>query len=237
MDTAEHSVKQISSQKCCDVKPYLEESEKNGDSFQTQNVSGPANQVELKALETPEPDSCKEKAIKQCPVTSQDELWMKRALEMAREAQACAEVPVGCVLVYQDQEVAVGRNHVNETKNATRHAEMLAIDCARDWCKLQGLKPEQVFPETSLYVTVEPCIMCAAALRILGLTKVIYGCANERFGGCGSVLSVHTDDLPTLGPAYPCSAGLYAQQAVDLLKDFYKGENINAPEDKRKTKS
>ena len=61
-------------------------------------------------------------------------------------------------------------------------------------------------------------------------------CANKRFGGCGSILSIHTDELPDLGVKLECVGGVMADRAVSILKDFYKGENTNCPEEKRKVK-
>ncbi len=163
--------------------------------------------------------------------------WMKEAFVSAEEALRAREVPVGCVMVYQDQVIARGCNYVNETKNATRHAESVAIDHVLEWCQKNDHQSDKVFEEITVYVTVEPCIMCTTALRVMHISNVVYGCANERFGGCGSVLSVHTDELPDIGPPLHCISGVMAMQAVDLLKGFYKGENLNAPEDRRKIKS
>jgi tRNA-specific adenosine deaminase 2 len=135
--------------------------------------------------------------------------------------------------------VGCGRNEVNITKNATRHGEMIAIDQVKQYCELNGLGCEDVFRQCSLYVTVEPCIMCAAALRLLCIPKVVYGCENERFGGCGSILNVHSDiyaEMPdscsgNQGPGKPFHvfSGIYAKQAVDLLQRFYLQTNPNAP--------
>ena len=120
---------------------------------------------------------------------------MKQALKMAKQALNDHEVPVGCVVIFNDTVIATGCNDVNRTKNATRHAEMLAVEQVRDWCKKVDKNEVDVFKQSVLYVTTEPCIMCAAALRILKLTNVVYGCPNQRFGGCGSRLSVHTTDF------------------------------------------
>ncbi|XP_028913769.1 tRNA-specific adenosine deaminase 2 isoform X2 [Ornithorhynchus anatinus] len=128
--------------------------------------------------------------------------WMERATHMAQEALENGEVPVGCLMVYNNKIVGMGRNEVNETKNATRHAEMVAIDQVLNWCLRRGKNPTEVFQRTVLYVTVEPCIMCAAALRIMRIPLVVYGCQNERFGGCGSVLNISSDDLPNTGTAF-----------------------------------
>uniref|UniRef100_A0A8C4QQU3 CMP/dCMP-type deaminase domain-containing protein n=1 Tax=Eptatretus burgeri TaxID=7764 RepID=A0A8C4QQU3_EPTBU len=128
-------------------------------------------------------------------------------------------------MVYKDTVVCRGSNEVNVTKNATRHAELVAADEVLSWCQKQSLAPDSVFPHTTLYVTVEPCIMCTAALRFLRIKAVVYGCRNERFGGCGSVLSVHSDNLPNTGKSYQCISGHRAQEAVDMLKSFYRGQN------------
>lgn len=162
--------------------------------------------------------------------------WMEKTFELAEEAMRNGEVPVGCILVYEDSILATGRNEVNETKNATRHAEIVAIDKVVDWCQKEGLETDEIFKSSTLFVTVEPCIMCAGALRQVGIRKCVYGCANERFGGCGSILSVHGDDLSDLGEKLECVGGVMAERAVNILKEFYKGENTNCPEEKRKLK-
>ncbi|XP_019727037.1 tRNA-specific adenosine deaminase 2 isoform X1 [Hippocampus comes] len=155
--------------------------------------------------------------------------WMDCAFEMAKEALNNGEVPVGCLLVYKDKVVGKGRNEVNETKNATRHAEMVALDQLLDWCRLGNQDARSVCEQTVLYVTVEPCIMCAAALRLMNIPLVAYGCGNERFGGCGSVLDVSSAELTRTGNSYKCVMGHRANEAVEMLKTFYKQENPNAP--------
>ena len=164
------------------------------------------------------------------------ERWMRKALELAQEALAAGEVPVGCIIVYKDRVIATGNNRVNETKNATRHAEMVALDEVFAWCQSERLDQSDVLSESVLYVTVEPCIMCAAALRQVALSLVVYGCNNDRFGGCGSVLAVHTDHMMSHDPPLRHRAGVCADEAVQLLKLFYKGENPSAPVPKKKRK-
>ncbi|RWS11402.1 initiation factor 4E-like protein [Dinothrombium tinctorium] len=152
------------------------------------------------------------------------------------------EVPVGCVFVFNKHQsndyliVGKGRNRVNETKNATRHAEMEAIDEAIEWCKTNGIQLESLWKNIIVFVTVEPCIMCARALRMLGVKKIYFGCANERFGGCGSVLSVHND--PRLGefPLECLPNSIAAETSVKLLQSFYMGINPNAPKPNLKRK-
>ncbi|CAN9507499.1 unnamed protein product [Ophioblennius macclurei] len=158
--------------------------------------------------------------------------WMDSAFHMARDALENGEVPVGCLMVYDDQVVGKGRNEVNETKNATRHAEMVSLDQLLEWCRHGNQDARSVCKRTALYVTVEPCIMCAAALRLLNIPLVVYGCSNERFGGCGSVLDVSLARLPQSGTAFKCVSGHRAEEAVEMLKAFYKQENPNAPKPK-----
>ncbi|XP_034017756.1 tRNA-specific adenosine deaminase 2 isoform X2 [Thalassophryne amazonica] len=155
--------------------------------------------------------------------------WMDSAFHMAKDALGHGEVPVGCLLVYDNQVIGRGQNE------ATRHAEMVALDQLLDWCRHSNLEVRAVCEQTALYVTVEPCVMCAAALRLLRIPLVVYGCRNERFGGCGSVLDVSSADLPQTGSTFKCVSGHRADEAVDILKTFYKQENPNAPNPKTRT--
>ncbi|KAM9421182.1 tRNA-specific adenosine deaminase 2 isoform 3-T3 [Salvelinus alpinus] len=148
----------------------------------------------------------------------------------AKEALENGEVPVGCLMVYNNEILGKGRNEVNETKNATRHAEMVALDQVLEWCRHRDLDPRTVCERTVLYVTVEPCIMCAGALRLTNIPLVVYGCNNDRFGGCGSVLDIPSADLPHTGSSFKCISGFRAEEAVEMLKTFYKQENPNGPE-------
>lgn len=162
-----------------------------------------------------------------------DNKFMQEAFEQAIEALESNEVPVGCVFVYDGAVVGQGRNTVNAMRNATRHAEMNCIDRVLEWCGERGLDYEAVFKKVSVYVTVEPCGMCADALGQLCVDSVIFGCSNDRFGGCGSII-----DVPRLYD-YPMHfiKGVRAEEAIELLKEFYKGENPNAPTAKAKKKT
>lgn len=154
-----------------------------------------------------------------------DEL-MNEAFVEAKSALAIGEVPVGAIFVSKESGEILARacNSVNATKNATRHAELNCID------QILSKNKDFNFKQAIVYVNVEPCIMCAGALIDLNVAAIFFGCRNERFGGCGSVL-----DLPHLYQGQTLIKGGYRnQEAVDLLKLFYKGENPNAPEDKRK---
>ncbi|KAG8856511.1 tRNA(adenine34) deaminase [Serendipita sp. 411] len=155
--------------------------------------------------------------------------WMKVALEMAKEAMEAGEVPVGCVFVRDGVAIAKARNRTNELRNGTRHAELEAIDSIlSDSSLTTDPGTPGVLNTTTLYVTVEPCIMCGSALRQLGIKEVFYGCGNERFGGCGSVLAVNQDSHP-VHPPYPATMGYLREDAIMILRKFYLTENKNAP--------
>lgn len=154
---------------------------------------------------------------------------MEIALELGRKANENREVPVGCVFVYRDSIIATGANLVNQTKNATRHAEMICVDQVLEYCKQNELRYQDVFGELTVIVTVEPCIMCAAALNELNTKEIIFGCMNDRFGG-QTVLNVF--DL--LDSKCRVTGGVLAEEAMGLLKEFYKGVNPSAPFPKHK---
>ncbi|GBC01882.1 hypothetical protein RclHR1_04370003 [Rhizophagus clarus] len=158
--------------------------------------------------------------------------YMREALNLAQEAYDNCEIPVGCVFVLDDKIIGSGRNRTNETCNGTRHAEFEAIDQILS----SGEYTSEVFQRCILYVTVEPCVMCSYALRQLRIKHVYYGCANERFGGAGSVFNIHQDPQLVLHPAYQCEGGYYRDDSIMLLRKFYIRENEKAPVPKRKHK-
>jgi len=125
---------------------------------------------------------------------------MQAALEEARCALTAREVPVGCTFVCgrTGELLASGRNRMTERCNATSHAELLAAS----FILSSAPTPEEGrarLRESTLYVTVEPCVMCAAAMLSLGIKRIVFGCFNENFGGCGTVLSVHRGVAECLG--------------------------------------
>ncbi|KAE8148851.1 cytidine deaminase-like protein [Aspergillus avenaceus] len=152
--------------------------------------------------------------------------FMKQALLMGEKALEVGETPVGCVLVYRGQIVGSGMNDTNKSMNGTRHAEFIAID------EMLRAYPRSLLRSTDLYVTVEPCVMCASALRQYQIRAVYFGCSNERFGGTGSILSLHSDT--SIDPPYPVYGGLFGKQAIMLLRRFYIQENEKAPKPRPK---
>lgn len=170
-------------------------------------------------------------------IHSSDNLFQE-CLEQAKLALREKEVAIGCIFynTKTNEVVARGRNSVNATKNATRHAEMNCIDDTIRYCSLNQLEPDDLWPVLDVYVTCEPCIMCARILRNLKFNRVYYGCSNERFGGCRSVLNVANDDKIIKEKKLEFVHGIREQDTINLLKTFYSGENLNAPEGLRKVK-
>lgn len=159
--------------------------------------------------------------------------YMRVALEQAQFALERLEIPIGCAFVRNNKVIATGSNRTNEERNGTRHAELDAIDSLLAHAVTTGTAVP--FRECDVYVTCEPCIMCAGALSLVGVRHVYYGCANDRFGGCDSILPIasmgcgvcSSDD--SLGHTFGCTAGLYAAEAVELLQKFYFQGNPRAP--------
>ncbi|XP_060520323.1 tRNA-specific adenosine deaminase 2-like isoform X4 [Cylas formicarius] len=158
---------------------------------------------------------------------SGEKKFMELAFSYAQQALQNLEVPVGCIFVYHNEVLVVGRNEVNQSRNATRHAEMVCIDHVHNYCKANRLDSGVIFSQVVVYVTVEPCIMCAAALYSLNVKSVTFGCKNDRFGG-STVFNV----AERLKTETIIKGGYQAAKSMDLLKKFYKGTNPNAPPSK-----
>jgi tRNA(adenine34) deaminase len=146
-------------------------------------------------------------------LTVEDLDFMTAALALAKEAGDAGEVPVGCVITRQGQIVGRGRNRREEGKNALAHAEIEAIN---DACRnLGGWR----LWECTLYVTLEPCPMCAGAIVNARIPRVVYGASDAKCGACGSVCDIFTMDFNH----HPqVETGLLAEESSALLADFFK---------------
>ena len=141
-----------------------------------------------------------------------DEQCMRRALELARESAAEGETPVGAVVTRHGEIVGEGRNRRELGKNALYHAEIEAIDQA---CKrLGGWR----LWECELYVTLEPCPMCAGAIINARIPRVVYGAADPKAGCCGSVTDLFA--LP-FNHKPVAEGGLLGEECAALLRDFF----------------
>lgn len=141
------------------------------------------------------------------------EYWMRLALEEARQAAEEDEIPVGAVIVHKDACIARAHNLCEQTGNPTAHAEMLAIQQA---CRQLGT---QRLRGCTLYVTLEPCPMCAGALMAAQLESCYYAAADARQGCCASVYALPQD--PAFYHHVYCIAGCLQEEAAALLRRFF----------------
>ena len=141
------------------------------------------------------------------------ELYMRQALELAYEAAAAGEVPVGCVIVYNGQVVGRGRNRREEKQAVSSHAEMEAMAQAN--AALGSWRLE----ECTLYVTLEPCPMCAGAIINARIPRVYYGARDREMGACGGVLNLFMERFPHR-PALV--GGVLGEECRAVLSEFFK---------------
>ena len=142
-----------------------------------------------------------------------DLYYMDEALKLAREAAQAGEVPVGCVITRGDEIVGRGRNRREADKCALAHAEIEAIGEA---CRnLGGWR----LWECTLYVTLEPCPMCAGAIINARIPRVVYGASDSKFGACRSVCSLFS---MAFNHHPEVEAGVREQEAAELMQDFFR---------------
>ncbi|MDY3051759.1 MAG: tRNA adenosine(34) deaminase TadA [Ndongobacter sp.] len=142
-----------------------------------------------------------------------DRHYMRRALSVARKAAQCGEVPVGAVLVWRGHRVAEWGNRVEADGVALRHAEML---CLEEGSRRLGWR----LNEATMYVTLEPCAMCAGALIHCRLGRLVFAARDRERGCCGSMLDL--PGQPSLFHHVDVSSGLYEQEASELLRAFFR---------------
>ena len=140
--------------------------------------------------------------------------FMAVALDEARAAAAAGEVPIGAVAVQDGQIIARGQNRVLRDNDPTAHAEIVALRAAAAALKNYRLNG------VALYVTLEPCSMCAGAIIHARLDRLVYGAADPKAGACGSVLSVLNH--PQLNHQIVVESGLRAEESAELLRSFFR---------------
>jgi tRNA(adenine34) deaminase len=145
---------------------------------------------------------------------SDDERYMRFALDLAREAEAAGEVPVGAVLVASDQVLGRGRNSPIGLSDPTAHAEVLALREAA--ARLGNYRLE----DATLYCTLEPCIMCAGALVTARVRRLVFGARDLRFGGVRSKFRIADSDL--LNHRVEIVEGILGPECVDLVRKFFE---------------
>jgi len=144
----------------------------------------------------------------------QDEQYMRQAIEAAKIAQENGDVPIGAVVVYENQIIGRAYNQREQLKDPTAHAEIIALTQAaafiESW-RLHGC---------TMFVTLEPCAMCAGALVLGRLDRLVYGCNDPKAGACGSLYNIVQDER--LNHRLEITSGVLADECAKLLQDFFR---------------
>jgi len=146
------------------------------------------------------------------------EIYMSEALKEAQKAFEEDEVPVGAVVVYQAKIIARGYNQIEKLKDPTAHAEMLALTSASNYLRTKWLNG------ASVYVTIEPCSMCAGALVLSRIKNLYFGANDPKAGACGSVLNIANHKK--LNHRIKITGGIFKEECAALLKEFFKKKRI-----------
>ncbi|MGB0885979.1 MAG: nucleoside deaminase [Chitinophagales bacterium] len=137
------------------------------------------------------------------------EFFMQKALDLAKQAYEEGEIPIGCVIVSGERIIGKGYNQVEKLGDATAHAEMIAITAASDFLNSKYLK------NCTLYVTIEPCVMCGGALKWSQINKIVYGAPEENFGFWSKEVSGIPKKVEILG-------GIMEEECSALILNFFK---------------
>lgn len=143
---------------------------------------------------------------------------MRVALKQAKKALLLGEVPIGCVIVYEDKIIARGYNRRNTDKNTLAHAEITAI---RKASKVIG---DWRLEDCTLYVTLEPCQMCSGAIVQARIPRVVIGCMNPKAGCAGSILNLL--EMPEFNHQVQVTRGILEEECSAVLKQFFKDLRI-----------
>ncbi len=145
---------------------------------------------------------------------TEDEKYMKEAIRQAKKAYALEETPIGCVLVHDGKIIARGYNKRNKKKNTLAHAELIVID------KASRILGDWRLEECTMYVTLEPCPMCAGAIVQARIPKVVIGSMNPKAGCAGSVLNLL--DMPGFNHRVEVVRGILEEPCSRLMSSFFK---------------
>ena len=142
------------------------------------------------------------------------EFFMQEALKEAQKSLEKEEIPIGCVIVKDGEIIGRGHNAREERQKAILHAEIMAIDDANEnegnWRLL----------DSTLFVTIEPCVMCSGAIGLARIPQVIYGAANQKFGGAGSLYDILTD--VRLNNRVEVETGILEAECAGIMQDFFR---------------
>lgn len=154
----------------------------------------------------------------------QHEKYMKMAMREAKKASDLGEVPIGCVIVYEDKVIGRGYNRRTTDKNTLSHAELTAIKKASK--KMGDWRLE----ECTLYVTLEPCQMCSGAIVQARIKEVVIGCMNPKAGCAGSILNLL--QMPEFNHQTEITKGILEEECSKMLKQFFKELRVKVKEEK-----
>jgi len=143
-----------------------------------------------------------------------DEMFMKEAIRQAKMAALSDEVPVGAVIAYERKIIAKAHNQIETLNDPTAHAEMIAITQAANYLSSKWLQ------ECTLYVTIEPCSMCAGALVLARIARVCFGAQDPKTGACGSVVNIANHQK--LNHRIEVSGGILAEECSILVSEFFQ---------------
>jgi tRNA(adenine34) deaminase len=148
---------------------------------------------------------------------SDDLTFLHAAIAEAQAAEAAGEVPIGAVIVHQNEIIARGQNRVLRDHDPTAHAEIVALRAAG--LALENYRLTRLNGGCTLYVTLEPCAMCAGAIIHARIARLVYGALDPKAGACGSVLAVMNH--PQLNHKVEVTSGLLAEECGTLLTNFF----------------
>lgn len=152
-------------------------------------------------------------------MSSADETFMRRALELADAAAVVGEVPVGAVVVHDDYVIAMGYNQPISSNDPTAHAEIIAMREAG------RLLDNYRLENTTVYVTLEPCPMCAAAMVHARVRRVVFGAWDPKGGGAGSIVNIFA--LPQLNHRVDVFGGVLMEECAERLSRFFRSRRQN----------
>ncbi|MGT2846470.1 tRNA adenosine(34) deaminase TadA [Streptococcus massiliensis] len=142
------------------------------------------------------------------------EAFMREALREAERALKNDEIPIGCVIVKDGKIIGRGHNAREELERAVMHAEIMAIEAANahenSWRLL----------DTTLFVTIEPCVMCSGAIGLARIPQVVYGAKNQKFGAAGSLYDILTDER--LNHRVAVETGILEEECAKIMQDFFR---------------
>ena len=143
-----------------------------------------------------------------------DRRYMQEAIELARKALDAEDVPVGALIVHESHVIGRGYNQREKLNDPTAHAEMIALTAAAEYLHCWRLE------KCTMYVTLEPCAMCAGALVLARVERLVYAATDPKAGACGSLFEITQD--PRLNHQVPTVSGILAEPAAELLRQFFR---------------